>query len=99
MQITTSCILLGGADFLQQHGGALAALLGSLIGNVKERGMLLLIPVMELVIQVRTAPASQQLVYPHYFTHHGSLPTLLLRRERRILSDLWKTAHTSVFCT
>ncbi|KAK9787255.1 hypothetical protein WJX73_002919 [Symbiochloris irregularis] len=52
MQITTSCILLGGASFLQVHGQALATMLAGLIGNVKDRGMLLLIPVMELVLQV-----------------------------------------------
>lgn len=52
MQIATSCILLGGTDFLQQHGQNLTRMLSGLIGNVKERGMLLIIPVVELVLQV-----------------------------------------------
>ena len=47
-----SCVLLGGADFLAQHGGALAATLAALTGNVNERGMLLLFPVYELLLQV-----------------------------------------------
>ena len=69
MQIATSCILLGGADFLQLHGQGLARRLGGLVGNVKERAMLMIIPVMELVLQVgaclsclSAAPASGAVV-------------------------------------
>ena len=48
----TSCVLLGGPEFLQQHGAGLAATLAALTGNVNERGMLLLFPVYEVLLQV-----------------------------------------------
>lgn len=51
MNITASCVLLGGADFLPQHGAGLVQILCGFIGNVKERGMLALMPTMHLVIQ------------------------------------------------
>ena len=51
MKLATSCILLGGADLLRAHGAALVDVLRSYIGNVKDRGMLLLLPVMDLVVQ------------------------------------------------
>ena len=50
--IVQSCILLGGADFLSRHGRALVGMLGSLLGNVKARGMLLLLPIMALMLCV-----------------------------------------------
>ena len=50
--IVQSCILLGGADFLSAHGKALTDMLCTLLGNVKERGMLLLLPVMALMLSV-----------------------------------------------
>lgn len=49
-EIVTSCILLGGADFMNQHAVAVVEMLRSLLGNVKERGMLLLMPVMSLML-------------------------------------------------
>ena len=45
-----SCILLGGPEFLSAHGRALNDMLCNLLGNVKERGMLLLLPVMALML-------------------------------------------------
>lgn len=45
-----SCILLGGAGFLSTHGKALVDMLCKLLGNVKERGMLLLLPIMALML-------------------------------------------------
>ena len=52
MQATTSCLLLGGLHFLQAHAGSLASMLAGLIGHVNDRGMLLLLPVMTLVLQL-----------------------------------------------
>ena len=51
-QIMTSCVLLGGPDFLQQHGAAMTGTLANLTGAVNERGMLLLFPVYEILLQV-----------------------------------------------
>ena len=51
-QIMTSCVLLGGSEFLQHHGAALAGTLAGLTGSVNERGMLLLFPVYEILLQV-----------------------------------------------
>ncbi len=45
-----SCILLGGADFLSAHGKALVGMLCKVLGNVNERGMLLLLPIMALML-------------------------------------------------
>ena len=42
----------GGAEFLQRYGSGLVQILCGFLGNVKERGMLALMPVMDLVIQV-----------------------------------------------
>ena len=48
--IMQSCILLGGAEFLSAHSTALVDMICKLLGNVKERGMLLLLPVMALML-------------------------------------------------
>lgn len=40
-----SCVLLGGADFLAAHGGALAGVLATSVASVGERGLLALLPV------------------------------------------------------
>lgn len=65
-----SCILLGGAKFLSAHGKALIDMLCNLLGNVKERGMLLLFPIMALMLCVLPEhmpsvmqPASQRLLH------------------------------------
>lgn len=48
-----SCSLLGGRDqFLVPHGQQLVATLQQLIGNLSEKGMHLLIPVLSVVLQV-----------------------------------------------
>lgn len=52
-QIMTSCVLLGGRDFLREYGQGLASALAGLTGTVNERGTLLLLPVEELLLQVR----------------------------------------------
>ena len=52
MQAATSCLLLGGPQFLQQQGAVLSAVLTGLIGHVNDRGMLQLLPLMSLVLQL-----------------------------------------------
>ncbi|KAK9822576.1 hypothetical protein WJX74_006339 [Apatococcus lobatus] len=53
LPIITSCVLMGGAAFLDQHGVAISHLFEGLIGNVKERAMLLLISAIELLIRAQ----------------------------------------------
>ena len=62
MQASTSCLLLGGPDFLQAHGAELAAMLTGLLGNVNDRGMLLVVPVLYLVLQL--SPSGARLSLP-----------------------------------
>ncbi|DBA79077.1 hypothetical protein WJX77_002150 [Trebouxia sp. C0004] len=50
-QIITSCVLLGRASFLQHYGGTVVRSLQALIGNVNERGMLLLFTTLEIILQ------------------------------------------------
>ena len=52
-QIMTSCVLLGGRELLRDHGQRLASSLAALTGTVNERGTLMLLPVEELLLQVR----------------------------------------------
>jgi len=53
-QIMTSCVLLGGRDFLRDNGQRLASSLTALTGTVNERGTLMLLPVEELLLQVQS---------------------------------------------
>ncbi|CAL8468538.1 g8078 [Coccomyxa elongata] len=50
IQIITSCVLLGGPSFMDKHAATIVGILCTLLGNVKERGMLLLLPVMALLL-------------------------------------------------
>ncbi|KAL3150483.1 hypothetical protein ABBQ32_000305 [Trebouxia sp. C0010 RCD-2024] len=50
-QIITSCVLLGQASFLQRHADAVVRSLEALIGNINERGMLLLFTTLEIILQ------------------------------------------------
>ena len=59
MQAATSCLLLGGPQFMQQQGVVLSGMLTSLIGHVNDRGMLLLLPLMSLVLQLAPQGAQQ----------------------------------------
>jgi hypothetical protein len=52
MRIALSCVLLGRGDFLAAQGGGLVQILCGFVGNVKDRGMLALVPVMDAVVQV-----------------------------------------------
>lgn len=72
----TLCPCSGGAEFLQQFGSGLVQILCGFIGNVKDRGMLTLIPLMDTIIQVCDHP-SIQILTPFWPT--GS------RGENRVL--------------
>ncbi|GBF94095.1 hypothetical protein Rsub_07082 [Raphidocelis subcapitata] len=57
MQIISSLVLLGGAPFLRQHGADLAGLLAGYMGAVNERGTLLLLPPLDLLLMLFPADA------------------------------------------
>ena len=61
LPIITSSVLMGGAAFLEQQGPAISHILEGLIGNVKERAMLLLVSATELVLQAHPEVASRVL--------------------------------------
>jgi hypothetical protein len=52
MSIIESYILLGGADFLRLHASGMVKIFEIVVGNVKERGMLCTLPVIDSLIQV-----------------------------------------------
>ena len=52
MRIALSCVLLGRGDFLAAQGTGLVQILCGFVGNVKDRGMLALVPAMDAVVQV-----------------------------------------------
>lgn len=62
--IMLSLVLLGGRDFLMVHGQSLADILSSLIGKLTERGMLLLLPIMSVIIQIVPEEGPQLLEGP-----------------------------------
>ena len=47
-----SYVLLGGKDLLQQHGASLAAMIDSMAGNIKEKGMSPVLNLIDLLIVV-----------------------------------------------
>lgn len=53
MCIIESYILLGGADFLRLHASGVVKIFEIVVGNVKERGMLCTLPVIDSLIQVQ----------------------------------------------
>lgn len=61
LPIITSCVLIGGSTFLEQHGPTLSRMLEGLIGNVKERAMLVLISAVELLIRAQPEVACRVL--------------------------------------
>jgi hypothetical protein len=74
MRCAASAVLLGGRGALaaQGQGAALVAVLEGYVGNVKERGMLALLPVLELLVQA----------FP------GEGPALAAPALRALLADL-----------
>jgi hypothetical protein len=64
MQLFTSLILLGGRPFLERYGEGITSVLSNLLGQVKERGMLLMMPVMDLLLVAYPEEAPQLLAQP-----------------------------------
>jgi hypothetical protein len=54
MSIIESYVLLGRGDFLRLHAEGVVKVFDIVIGNVKERGMLCTLPVIDSLIQVQT---------------------------------------------
>lgn len=50
--ITEAYIILGASDFLSLHASSVAKLLDLVVGNVNDRGLLSILPVIEILIQV-----------------------------------------------
>ena len=73
-RIMTSCVLLGGLDFLREHGQRLGSTLAELTGSVNERGTLLLLPVEELLLQVQGCAVHAA----HAFLWHTMVPNNIL---------------------
>ncbi len=51
-RILSSCILLGGRDVLAVHGSRIATVLQNFIGNVKDKGMMYVMQIVDIIIQV-----------------------------------------------
>lgn len=51
-RLISSCVLLGGGEVLAAHGQGIVSVLTGYVGNVKDRGMLCLLPVMDLIVQL-----------------------------------------------
>ncbi|CAG9463738.1 unnamed protein product [Pedinophyceae sp. YPF-701] len=79
-QCMQSCVLMGGAAFLRKHGGTLAAILDGLMASVNERGLLFVVPVIELVVKC--------------FPDDG--PALLEAPLMRALSSLLKSPESTL---
>jgi hypothetical protein len=56
-QIMTSCMLLGGVAFLQLYGTLLVRLLCNLLASIAHKGLPLLFPVLEGMLQISPAEA------------------------------------------
>ncbi|CAI5480607.1 unnamed protein product [Closterium sp. Yama58-4] len=55
--IMESYVLVGGPAFLQQHAGSLVSMIDAVVGNVKEKAMLLVAGLVDLIIQCYPAEA------------------------------------------
>jgi hypothetical protein len=88
----TSCLLLNAAEVLTAHGPRLLGVLTSLIGNVKDRGMLCLLPVIDTILQAfpeqaptLLAPALGRLLLD---IHTGNEPALVVAPSLNIFGRL-----------
>lgn len=52
-------VILGGSDFLAMHASNIAKLLDLVVGNVNDRGLLCILPVVDMLIQCYPVDASQ----------------------------------------
>lgn len=56
MRIIESYILVGGGEFLQQHGQSVVAILNGVVGNVNEKGLMVTLGVIDTIVQVDSLP-------------------------------------------
>lgn len=52
MNIIEDYIILGGNDFLSMHATNIAKILDLVVGNVNDKGLLSILPVIDILIQV-----------------------------------------------
>lgn len=52
VNIIEGYIILGGSEFLSVHASTIAKLLDLVVGNVNDRGLLSILPVIDILIQV-----------------------------------------------
>lgn len=52
MDIIEDYIIFGGAEFLNCHSSSVAKLLDGIVGNVNDKGLLSIIPILDILIQV-----------------------------------------------
>ena len=64
MRIAFSAVLLGKKEFLESQGTALAEMLDWLVGNVNERGVATILPVVDIILQVADSSQGPQLLSP-----------------------------------
>lgn len=62
MNIIEDYIILGGNDFLSMHATNIAKILDLVVGNVSDKGLLSVLPVIDILIQV----CYSQLVNCHF---------------------------------
>lgn len=54
VNIIEGYIILGGTDFLNMQASCVAKLLDLVVGNVNDKGLLIILPVIDMLIQVHT---------------------------------------------
>lgn len=54
VSIIEGYIIFGGPEFLNRHASSLVKLLDGIVGNVNDKGLLSLFPVIDILIQVNT---------------------------------------------
>lgn len=64
MNIIEDYIILGGSEFLSVHASSIAKILDLVVGNVNDRGLLAVLPVIDLLIQVICFQTIQMLTIP-----------------------------------
>ena len=65
ISIIEGYIIFGGPEFLNRHASSLVKLLDGIVGNVNDKGLLSLFPVIDILIQVNTpAHLSFKIFFP-----------------------------------
>ena len=52
VEIIEDYIILGGNEFLSRHASSVAKLLDMIVGNVNDKGLLSVLPVIDILVQV-----------------------------------------------